>query len=237
MYHKLVQPYRGKRNPPLLDITLLKKHMSKVKIKKRVKKIIWILMILFIGIGLFASINQIPPKETINRFDEHPVQTLLHVVPAILFLIIGPIQFMPSVRRKHPKVHRILGWIFAVISLSIGITALTIVFNFPYGGIAEQIPITVFAILFLFFLIRGIKRAIHRKINLHRKDLLRVYSLGLGASLFRILIVPLAIMGYDPKILVPFIFWLSFGGMLGICELYLWSFSKKNVSLKKYIHD
>lgn len=203
--------------------------------KINIKTLIWVGVVLFVAIGLAASINQIPPKNTINRFDLHPIQTLFHVVPAIIFLLIGVVNLIPKVRKKYPKVHKYLGWLFVVMTISIGITSLTIVFTFPYAGFLEQIPITIFAILLLFFLFRGIRLARQKKFVAHRKDLIRVYSLGLGASMFRIQIIPLAIMGFDAHLIVPFIFWASFGGMLLLAELYFWYQSKKSLPLSSQL--
>lgn len=189
--------------------------------KKLFRYSIRVALFLFVIIGLGASIYQIPPKATINKFDEYPITTLLHIVPAILFLIIGLLQHSSAFRDRFTKAHRILGYVFVLSSVSIGISALCIVYVFPYSGVLEQIPITLFACLFIFFALRGVFHIINKKVQQHKNDMLRVFCLGLGASMFRLLIVPAVVIGFDPKEVVPYLFWLSFGGMLLLCEVYI----------------
>ena len=41
-----------------------------------------------------------------GRYNVHPVLTLLHVVPGLLFMVLGPLQFVRKIRSSWIQVHR-----------------------------------------------------------------------------------------------------------------------------------
>jgi len=85
-----------------------------------------------------------------DGFSRHPIITLIHILPGALFMILGPLQFMPGVRRKYPWFHRLSGRIYITAAYIIGISALYMPFVLrPIGGLNEAAATTLFAILFL----------------------------------------------------------------------------------------
>src|SRR5262245_49293496 len=56
-------------------------------------------------------------------FARHPVLTLIHIVPGMLFMILGPLQFSSSMRARHIRWHRLSGRIFLICSVIIGVSA------------------------------------------------------------------------------------------------------------------
>jgi len=46
-----------------------------------------------------------------GRYVEHPWMTLLHIhsVPGFLFMTLGPLQFMSSIRKRWIHLHRMSG--------------------------------------------------------------------------------------------------------------------------------
>ncbi|HAS43105.1 MAG TPA: hypothetical protein DCS93_21675 [Microscillaceae bacterium] len=148
----------------------------------------WVMVIFLCVLGALAALNQMPPnpKSYSPEFAKHPITTLMHVVPGLLFMVLGPIQFMPKVRRKFPRIHRLSGYVFALSCVPIGISAIVITNWFPTGGIGEQISMTLFALAFLYYAYRGVYHIRQRQVIQHRACMLRVFAIGLAVAVFRV---------------------------------------------------
>src|SRR5258708_39050717 len=53
-----------------------------------------------------------------------PLQALAHMLIAPIALFVGPFQFMPQIRAKRPRLHRIMGRTYVVACTIAGIAAL-----------------------------------------------------------------------------------------------------------------
>ncbi|OJJ21736.1 hypothetical protein BKI52_14640 [marine bacterium AO1-C] len=158
----------------------------------------WVIVIFLCILGALAAINQIPPnpKSYSPEFAKHPITTLMHVVPGLLFMVLGPIQFMPKIRRKFPKFHRLSGYIFALSCVPIGISAIVITNWFPTGGVGEQISMTFFALVFLYYAYRGVQHIRQRQILQHQACMIRVFAIGLAVAVFRV-VMAVTYLGLD----------------------------------------
>lgn len=86
-----------------------------------------------------------------NVFARHPALTLIHIIPGLFFMVLGPIQFSRSIRARHLWWHRLSGRVFVVCGLVIGVSALVMSFAMPaIGGVNQAAAMTLFSILFLF---------------------------------------------------------------------------------------
>lgn len=187
--------------------------MSK-KVKKVLEVVGWVLIIYFVFIGLFSSIKQIPPRgDSYNPgFAMHPVQTILHALPGVFFMLIGPLQFVQRLRSKYMNLHRWMGRLFMISCMLIGLSGITIAITFPYAGLSEQLAIYFYAIAFLFSLYKSYYHVKRKEIALHREWIIRVFSIGLGISLIRILIAMFMIFtSYRQVEIFALTFWVGFG--------------------------
>src|ERR1700680_4907615 len=66
-----------------------------------------------------------------DLFARHPILTLVHIVPGLLFMVLGPLQFSSTLRARHLRWHRLNGRIFVVCGLVIGISALVMSLGMP----------------------------------------------------------------------------------------------------------
>src|SRR4051812_16364824 len=64
-------------------------------------------------------------------FASYPILTLIHILPGLLFMILGPLQFISSIRLRHPQWHRWSGRVYLLCSLVVGLTALVMSFAMP----------------------------------------------------------------------------------------------------------
>ena len=101
----------------------------------------WAAVILLAGIGILAALFRliylvsvqrpdfVPDLRSFeDRYTIHPLLTLLHVTPGILFMILGPLQFAKRIRARHMRIHRWSGRIFVASGIVIGISALRLGF-------------------------------------------------------------------------------------------------------------
>src|SRR6266513_1922584 len=56
-----------------------------------------------------------------------PFRALLHMLIAPIALLVGPFQFIPSLRARHPKLHRYLGRAYVASCVIAGVAALAAV--------------------------------------------------------------------------------------------------------------
>jgi len=121
-----------------------------------------------------------------GRYAQHPLLMLAHVVPAFLFLLLGPWQFMARIRSRYLRLHRWSGRLFLLSGLWIGISALTMPFRFPLiSGGAEVVWTLSFGTYFLLALGKAYLHIRRRAIALHREWMIRAFAIGLGIAAAR----------------------------------------------------
>src|SRR5260221_2800469 len=120
-----------------------------------------------------------------EHFAEEKALTLLHVLPGIIFMVLGPLQFVRGLRAKHPAVHRWSGRIFLTASAVIGATGLTMAARGTIGGTDERAAVFLFGGFFLIALAKACWHAIPREFARHREWMIRGYAVGLAVATIR----------------------------------------------------
>jgi uncharacterized membrane protein len=129
-----------------------------------------------------ANARNNPAAELDTHFATQRALTLAHVIPAMLFMILGPLQFVRGLRAKHPSFHRWSGRIFLLSSAVVGITGLRMAFGKTIGGIDEKAAITLFGSFFLISLAKALWHAMHRQFAQHREWMIRGFGVGLAIA-------------------------------------------------------
>jgi hypothetical protein len=92
-----------------------------------------------------------------DLFAHYPILTLVLIVPGLLFMILGPLQFSSTIRARHLRWHRFSGHVFVICGLVIGISALVMSFGMPaIGGVNQAAATTLFGTFFSFFAVQGV---------------------------------------------------------------------------------
>jgi uncharacterized membrane protein len=144
-------------------------------------------------------------------FARHKTLTLIHILPGALFLILAAIQFMPGVRRKHLQFHRWSGRFLVVIGLIIGASALVMSYKMNIGGPNETAATTLYAIVFLFCLLKAYLLIRRKEIARHREWMIRAYAVGLGVATTRPVVGAFfAFRKLTPHEFFGIAFWLGF---------------------------
>src|SRR5437868_795075 len=109
-----------------------------MSVSKPASRLLWTAVVFLVVIGIAAvtrrtlvlfwparfSGNASPAAALDAGFARHMSLTLVHILPAALFFLLAPFQFMPSVRQKHLQFHRWSGRVLVMCGLIIGISAL-----------------------------------------------------------------------------------------------------------------
>jgi uncharacterized membrane protein len=126
----------------------------------------------------FASLDDL--------FAHYPILTLVHIVPGLFFMILGPLQFSSTIRARNLGWHRLSGRIFFICGVVIGLSALVMSFAMPsIGGFNQAAATTLFATFFLIALCKGFWHIRRREIALHREWMIRAFSVGLAVATIR----------------------------------------------------
>ncbi len=194
-------------------------------LRRRATRFVWIGVILLAVIGIAAATRRTlvlfwpevfagkyPPAAALDTgFARHMALTLVHIIPGVLFLALALLQFVPSIRAKHLKVHRWLGRILVVTGLVIGISALVMSFTMNIGGLNETAATTLFAILFLFCLIKAYRHIRRKEVAQHREWMIRAFAIGLGVATTRPIVgLFFAFRKLSPHEFFGIAFWLGF---------------------------
>jgi uncharacterized membrane protein len=193
-------------------------------VSKRAIRFVWTAVIFLVLIGLAAvsrrtlvlfrpgSIGGNSPAAALDAgFARHVALTLIHILPGGLFLVLAPLQFLPSIRQKHLLLHRWMGRILVVIGLIVGASALVMSFKLNIGGPNETAATTLFAIVFLYCLIKAFRHIRRKEVARHREWMIRAFGAGLGVATTR----PIVGMFFAFRRLTPheffgIAFWLGF---------------------------
>src|SRR5215472_14481780 len=101
------------------------------------RRMVWAITLFLVTIGLLAVARRsyvllypasspgFGPAAALDAgFARHRALTLVHIVPASLFVCLAPLQFLPSIRRRHIWSHRWSGRVLLILGGIVGAAAL-----------------------------------------------------------------------------------------------------------------
>jgi uncharacterized membrane protein len=114
-----------------------------------------------------------------------PVQALTHMIVAPVALLLGPFQFIPGLRARHPRLHRWTGRIYVTACLVAGVAALA---TAPYasGGPIAGLGFAALAISWITANIGGWRAALAGNFDAHRIWMRFSYGLTFAAVTLRL---------------------------------------------------
>ena len=128
------------------------------------------------------------------RYFARPYLSIVHSLAGLVFMILGPIQFVPAVRNRWIRFHRWSGRTWMIAALVGVVTALIFVQRLPvFGDLSTNAAIVFASGVFIVALVQGYRTIRRREIAKHREWMIRCFAIGLGISTFRVLI-PLLMM-------------------------------------------
>ena len=167
--------------------------------------------------------NNLPPADSFESgFVRWPVLTLLHILPGLVFIVLGPLQFVAAIRSRYTNLHRWCGRIYIASGVLVGISALVMGYVIGFGGSAETAAVTLFSLLFLACLGRAFVHIKRREIAAHREWMIRAFALGLAVATMRPMVgLLLGLAGLSLAEFLAAAFWLAFSMHLLLAELWV----------------
>ena len=170
-----------------------------VRPNRTLTRFLWVAVIFLALIGLAVATRRTivllkpgalsSPRNPAADLDAHfageRALVLTHILPAMLFMVLGPLQFMRGLRSRYPQVHRWSGRIFLVASAVVGVSGLKLAFGKTIGGLDEKAAITLFGTLFLIALAKALWHALHSEFARHREWMIRGFAIGLAVATIR----------------------------------------------------
>jgi uncharacterized membrane protein len=204
----------------------------------RIRRVLWGAVIFLAFIGTAVAVRRIvnvvpillygyrPPPPAGNPvaaqfgalddlFAHYPILTLIHIVPGLLFMLLGPLQFSATIRARHLRWHRWSGRVFVACGFVIGISALIMSFGMPaIGGVNQAAATTLFGSYFLVALSRAFWLIRRREVALHREWMIRAFSIGLAVATIRpimgVFFATTRLSGLTPREFFGVAFWIGF---------------------------
>jgi uncharacterized membrane protein len=119
------------------------------------------------------------------RFFASPLPVLIHIPTAIIYSILGALQFSPGFRRRNRGWHRVAGRVLIPAGLLVALSGLWMAhfYAWPQGdGQLVYVERLVFGSAMVASIIMGIDAIRRRNFASHGDWMTRAYAIGLGAG-------------------------------------------------------
>jgi uncharacterized membrane protein len=119
------------------------------------------------------------------RFLASPAPVILHIGSAIIYSVLGALQFSPGFRKQNRGWHRMAGRILLPAGTIVAVSGLWMTLTYPWvnnDGVTVYVERLVVGVAMLLFMILGVDALRRRKYSEHGDWMIRAYAIGLGAG-------------------------------------------------------
>lgn len=181
--------------------------------------------------GDFAAWNKVLARGYVPGDTAGNLVLGLHLLFAVIITVGGALQFIPTIRRRWPRLHRWNGrlYLMSALLMAIGGLALVWVRGGVVGDLAQHLGTSLNAVVIVCSVFFAFRHARARRFDLHRRWAVRLFLAVSGVWFFRIglslwLMVNQGPAGFDMATFSgPFLTALAFGQTLvplAMAELY-----------------
>jgi hypothetical protein len=111
----------------------------------------------------------------------------VHFLLGAVLLLFGPVQLIAAIRNRWPRVHRWIGWSYAVSAFVTGAGGtFYILARGTTGGWVMDLGFGIYGVLMMVTAAQTVRHAIARRIEVHRGWAIRLFALAIGSWLYRI---------------------------------------------------
>ncbi|RYC13040.1 DUF2306 domain-containing protein [Nocardioides zhouii] len=131
------------------------------------------------------------------RFFDLPLPIIVHIVGATTYCVLGAFQFMPSLRRRRPRWHRMAGRVLVPAGIAAGLSGM-------WMAVFSDLPVydnTTLVWLRLFFgslmvagLVLGVRAVLGGDIRTHQRWMARAYAIAQGAGTQALVLGPMIVV-------------------------------------------
>lgn len=168
----------------------------------------------------FLLVPAFGPQEFKAKFAGYPITTWAHLTGGAVAICLGPWQFVGGLRNRLPKVHRWLGWIYAM-GVSVGALAGISMSFVSDGGYVTHFGFGALGVLWLVSLIMAVRAIRLGDIEQHRAWMIRNFALTLAAVALRVYLPISAGLGIPFDLAYQAISWLCWVPNLMVAEAWL----------------
>lgn len=168
------------------------------------------------------------PRDILSMKDPEVLTNLLfrtafygHVIFGPIALMTGPFQFLPKLRARNIKAHRLLGAIYIVSCLLSGLAGL-LAAQWANGGHWTELGFSLLAVSWIYTTTKAYLAVRKKDISAHQKWMVRSYALTLSAVTLR-LYLPVLQGGFDLTFIESYqmVAWLCWIPNIIVAELWL----------------
>jgi hypothetical protein len=131
-----------------------------------------------------------------NLVEQWPVRALAHMLVAPVALFIGPFQFLPKLRARHPRLHRWSGRVYVAACLIAGAAGLATAFH-ATGGPVAGVGFGILAVVWIGVTLGAWQAAVRRRFDLHRLLMRFSYAMTFAAVTLRLQIPIGLALGFE----------------------------------------
>lgn len=163
------------------------------------------------------------PRSIDYGYAKRPVLTLLHILPGVLLVVLGALQFVKTIRNRYTRLHRWIGRIYILLGIGVGISSIFMGFFMRFGGLPELLAVIIFSIYFLAALFIAYKSIRQRAYDRHREWMIRAFALALAVATMRPVIgLFFAFTNIPFHQFFGYVFWIAFILHIIVAEWWIW---------------
>jgi uncharacterized membrane protein len=142
----------------------------------------------------------------------------MHLAGGLTAVLLGPVQFFAPWRRRHPRLHRILGRTYLSGMLVAATGAIGLIATSP-APFAIRLAFSATALAWLATALTGVVAIRRGAVERHRRWMVRNYAVTLAPIIFRLLLPGAIAGGLTPSpTLIASLLWCSWVAPLLACE-------------------
>lgn len=166
----------------------------------------------FLVLGVEASMAHVAYHAA-----ERPAGFYAHVIFGPVAMVLAPFQFRAELRDRRPRLHRWIGRSYALAILIAGIGGAAMALGTRAGPVAAT-GFGILALLWLGTTAQGVRLAIQRRFDLHRRWMLRSAALTFAAVTLRLELPLLVAAGVPFEQAYAFVAWACWIPNLALAE-------------------
>ena len=200
------------------------------------RTIFFVMAFASVGVALFSYRYLIPPTRVtqsppvLDNFFAKPF-LYIHAACAATALLLGPFQFIQSLRRTHLQLHRIMGRVYVFSALLGGAAALPLSLTSTFGPVAQS-GFFILAVLWLVVNGNAWRLAVQGRIAEHKLWMIRSFGLTFAAVTLRAIIFGFpAIFKMEFNTAYLIASWASWVVNMIVVEVWIWYSSRKTIAV------
>ena len=182
----------------------------------------WIILALSVGVGLYGlsylTGHAAPPGPAANHAGRGWL--IVHASCAGMALLLGPWQFVASIRALRPALHRLIGRTYVTLCLVGGLTGAVLAWNTSSGPVARW-GFLLLAAAWLTTTSTAYLAVRRRDFFSHRRWMIRSFSLTFAAVTLRLYLPLSAVPGLSFDLVYPLTAWAAWIPNLIVAEIWL----------------